>query len=65
MKELVRIQPRLIVYVSCYPSTLARDVFELTKGGYSLTSVDMIELFSQTHHVEVVASLRSNKEKAR
>lgn len=45
-----------IVYVSCDPSTLARDV-KLLSGDYSLSSARVIDMFPQTYHIETVAVL--------
>lgn len=49
--------PRRIVYVSCDPATLARDVAHLAARAWHLTSVTPVDLFPQTSHVEVVAAL--------
>ena len=46
-----------IVYVSCDPSTLARDVKRLCAAGYELVSAQPIDLFPQTFHIETVALL--------
>ena len=54
--SLVRRVPR-IVYVSCDPSTLARDVKRLVAAGYELVAAQPIDLFPQTFHIETVALL--------
>lgn len=46
-----------IVYVSCDPATLARDVKILARGGYAIASAETFEMFPQTSHVETVVSL--------
>lgn len=57
--HLLQVSPKAIVYVSCDPATLARDLRELLRGGYRLRSVRAFDLFPQTHHVEVVARLEA------
>jgi 23S rRNA (uracil1939-C5)-methyltransferase len=50
--------PQRIVYVSCDPATLARDLHLLAASGpYSVERLDVVDMFPQTHHVEVVAAL--------
>jgi len=49
--------PGTIVYVSCEPSSLARDVRRLAESGYALVSCQPIDMFPQTHHVETVSVL--------
>jgi 23S rRNA (uracil1939-C5)-methyltransferase len=55
---LIRMQPRRITYVSCNPSTLARDLKWLLDGRYALVSVTALDLFPQTFHIETVVRLR-------
>lgn len=58
--EIINIRPHRISYVSCEPSTLARDLKLLTDGGYKIETVRGFDLFPQTHHVETVVRLRVN-----
>ncbi|MBI3638007.1 MAG: 23S rRNA (uracil(1939)-C(5))-methyltransferase RlmD [Candidatus Rokubacteria bacterium] len=58
LTALATLRPERIVYVSCNPSTLARDVGDLTKTGYRLEWVQPVDMFPQTPHIEAVARLR-------
>ena len=50
--------PPRIVYISCDPATLARDLHLLvTSGPYTVEALDLVDMFPQTHHVECVAVL--------
>jgi len=56
MNSLVELAPRLIIYVSCHPVTLARDLSTLNES-YALVDVRPFDMFPQTDHVETVAVL--------
>lgn len=56
--ELLRLRPQQIVYVSCNPSTFARDAENFVRSGrFRLEKVRGIDMFPQTEHVELIASL--------
>lgn len=57
VQAIVAARTKQVVYVSCDPATLARDVRALTGGGYDIQSIDTVELFPQTSHVETVVVL--------
>ena len=58
VEAIVRAGLQRVVYVSCDPATMARDLrLMLRHGGMSLRSVKTLDLFPQTHHVECVARL--------
>lgn len=58
MAPLADLAPARIVYVSCDPATLARDLAELSQRGYVADTAQPIDLMPQTSHVEVVVTLR-------
>lgn len=60
LSEIVSLAPRKIVYVSCFPPTLARDLQFLTRHGYRLEKIQPIDMFPQTYHIESVSLLQKN-----
>mgnify|MGYP002616724566 CR=1 FL=1 len=61
IEAMVRMAPQRIVYVSCDPATLARDVRSLTQQGYALTHAEAVDLFPRCAHVETVCRLERVK----
>lgn len=57
IEAVVKMQPTKMIYVSCNPATLARDLALLNEGGYSVEKIQPVDLFPQTHHVESVTLL--------
>jgi 23S rRNA (uracil1939-C5)-methyltransferase len=57
LKAVMGLSPRKVIYVSCEPTTLARDVAYL-KDSYQIESVQPFDMFPQTFHVETVVGLR-------
>ncbi len=55
LRDLVRLAPRRIVYVSCNPATLARDAHQLAEQGYRLVRITPFDMFPQTYHIETVS----------
>ncbi|QIG07017.1 23S rRNA (uracil(1939)-C(5))-methyltransferase RlmD [Proteus sp. ZN5] len=55
MSHIVKLSAEKIVYVSCNPTTLARDSKILLDSGYQLTSLKMLDMFPQTGHLESMA----------
>ncbi len=61
LKLLREIRPRQIIYVSCHPATMARDLNILRgESVFELLHVQPLDMFPQTQHVECVADLRGN-----
>ena len=59
VQQVTHLEPKRIIYVSCDPTTLARDLRLFSEKGYSLEDLRLLDLFPQSYHMEVVALLRS------
>jgi 23S rRNA (uracil1939-C5)-methyltransferase len=57
LAHVVRINPLSIVYVSCNPATLARDLKRLMHYGYCIAAIQPVDMFPQTYHIETVVKL--------
>lgn len=55
--QIMRINPKRIVYVACDPASLARDVQRFVANGWQLTQIDGYDLFPMTQHIETVCLL--------
>ena len=62
MDSIVTISPEKIVYVSCNPATLARDLRYLAERGYETVTIQPVDQFPQTYHVETVCCLKRIKQ---
>lgn len=58
LSSVVKLAPKRVVYVSCNPETLARDLKYLTKHGYRAEECTPVDMFPWTKHCEVVCTLR-------
>ena len=62
INAVASMSPNRIVYVSCEPSTLARDILRFNDLGYTLQAAEAYDLFPRTKHVETVALLSRRKD---
>ena len=63
LSSVIRLAPKLIVYVSCGPDTLARDLKYLTKHGYQVRKMQPVDMFGFTEHCEMVVQLVKKRDK--
>lgn len=57
LSSIVRLSPEKVVYISCNPDTLARDLNYLTRNGYEAKKIQPVDMFPHTNHVETVILL--------
>ena len=55
LKQLIKLAPEKILYISCNPATFARDAQKLVENGYSLPEVKPVDMFPHTMHIELSA----------
>ena len=58
--QLVGLRPKKIIYVSCEPTTFSRDIRLFAENGYSLQRLNLIDMFPQTYHMEVIGLLQQS-----
>jgi 23S rRNA (uracil1939-C5)-methyltransferase len=61
VEQLLKIQPKKIVYISCNPATQARDL-QLLDSLYEVKAVQPVDMFPHTHHVENIVLLKLKTE---
>ena len=54
LRSLITLSPEKVVYISCNPETLARDLSFLTRKGYKVRKIQPVDMFPHTEHIEVV-----------
>jgi len=57
IRSIVGLKPRRLCYISCNPTTLARDLAQFDQLGYEATEIELVDLFPQTYHIETVAKI--------
>ncbi|RUM43934.1 MAG: hypothetical protein DSY80_05055 [Desulfocapsa sp.] len=60
--QLTQLTKKRLIYISCDPATLCRDLAELLDQGFQLTKLQPVDMFPQTHHIECVALLEKDPE---
>jgi 23S rRNA (uracil1939-C5)-methyltransferase len=56
LAQVLALSPERMVYISCNPATMARDVSQMT-GHYELVEIQPVDMFPHTYHIEAVAKL--------
>ncbi len=61
MSSVIKLGPKKVVYISCNPVTLERDLKYMTKHGYQVKKIQPVEMFPYTEHVETVVAMEKVK----
>lgn len=57
MKSVCKLSPKKVVYISCNPETLARDLLYFSRNGYKVKKIQPVDMFPHTKHIETVVLL--------
>ena len=57
MSSVIKLGPKKVVYISCNPVTLERDLKYMTKNGYKVKRIQPVEMFPYTEHLETVVEM--------
>ena len=57
IREIAGMAPERVVYISCNPSTLARDLLRFSENGYRMLEAEAFDMFPRTSHIETAALL--------
>ena len=60
VKNLIKLSPKKIIYVSCNPATMARDIEILINEKYTIKNLQPVDMFPHTPHIECVTTLILN-----
>ncbi|MCK4462612.1 MAG: 23S rRNA (uracil-5-)-methyltransferase RumA, partial [candidate division Zixibacteria bacterium] len=60
VKRIIEMQPEKLLYISCNPSTFARDAKSFGQAGYDLPAVQPVDMFPHTMHIELVGRFFRN-----
>jgi len=58
--ELAKLTKKKLIYISCDPATLCRDLADFTRKGFGLKKIQPLDMFPQTHHIETVVLLEKH-----
>lgn len=57
------LKPKTVIYISCDPKTLKRDLYQFIENDYIITHIEAVDMFPRTQHIEVVCSLQRTDKK--